>query len=354
MLSTDKMHRFPWKWSLMDLQKVNRRPVKVFSCFSCAGGSSMGYKLAGFDVIGNCELDPKVNTVYQENLHPKYSFTEDIRDFVKRTDLPDELYNLDILDGSPPCSTFSFSGSREKAWGKQKKFAEGQKLQRLDDLFFDFIDLAEKLKPKVVVAENVKGLLLGNAKYYVTEILYRFHEIGYDCQLFLLNAAYAGVPQSRERVFFVANRYAFPKLTLNFSEPVIPIEQVLTDKGLPVVSKTTARLITHILPGDKHLRDVCLRVDGKASRFNNTIAQIGKPSPTILSRSKMHLRPDHTFYSYGDLISVATFPQDYNFLNLNVSFATGMCVPPVLMANIAEEIWQQWLAGLTYATPENS
>lgn len=304
----------------------------------------MGYKLAGFDVIGNCELDPRVNKVYQENLHPKYSFTEDIRDFIKRTDIPGELYDLDILDGSPPCSTFSIAGSRERAWGKQKKFAEGQKLQRLDDLFFTFVDLAEKLKPKIAIAENVKGLLLGNAKYYVSEILYRFREIGYECQLFLLNAAFAGVPQSRERVFFVANRCAFPKLTLDFSEPIIPIEQVLSDKGVRPTAKKVNELLAYVKPGDTSLAAACNRLCGKSSFFNNTIAVIGKPSPTLCANgADKPLRPDLMLYSNEDRISISTFPQDYNFLDLKVGFATGMCVPPVLMANIAEEVWQQWL-----------
>ncbi|XBO87446.1 hypothetical protein AAGG52_04690 [Bacillus licheniformis] len=60
----------------------------------------------------------------------------DIRDFNKMENLPDELFNLDIFDGSPPCSVFSIAGDREKAWGKEKAFREGQAKQSLDDLFF--------------------------------------------------------------------------------------------------------------------------------------------------------------------------------------------------------------------------
>ena len=87
----------------------------------------MGYKRAGFEVIGNCEIDPRMNTVYVKNNHPKYNFLMDLREFNKKTDLPKELYNLDILDGSPPCSVFSTAGDREKAWGREKVFREGQK-----------------------------------------------------------------------------------------------------------------------------------------------------------------------------------------------------------------------------------
>ena len=90
--------------------------------------------------------------------------------------------------------------------GKSKKFREGQAYQVLDDLFFEFIKLAEKLKPKIIVAENVKGILMGNARGYVNLIIKKLDEVGYKTQIFLLNSARMGVPQKRERVFFIATR----------------------------------------------------------------------------------------------------------------------------------------------------
>jgi len=162
-----------YEWNLKDT-KFTKDKGKVFSCFSCGGGSTMGYKLAGFDVIGCNEIDKKMMGVYKANHNPKLSYLESITTFKYRDDLPDELYNLDILDGSPPCSSFSIAGNREKDWGKDKKFREGQAEQVLDTLFFDFIDLAKKLKPKVVIAENVKGLLMGNAIDYVKKIYKEF------------------------------------------------------------------------------------------------------------------------------------------------------------------------------------
>lgn len=107
----------------------------------------------------------------------------------RERELPPDLYNLDILDGSPPCSTFSIAGNREKDWGKEKKFREGQSAQILDTLFFDFIALARVLQPKVVVAENVKGLLMGSAIDYVRRIYKDFDNAGYYCQHFLLDAS---------------------------------------------------------------------------------------------------------------------------------------------------------------------
>ena len=55
--SNTTKHRFPWKWRLSDLKDVEKNGKKVFSCFSCGGGSTMGYKLAGYTVVGNCEID---------------------------------------------------------------------------------------------------------------------------------------------------------------------------------------------------------------------------------------------------------------------------------------------------------
>ena len=133
-------NRPKWKWYKSDLQKVPKNGLKVFSTFSCGGGSSYGYKLAGYELLGNCEIDHKINAMYVKNHKPKYNYNMDIRSFNKLESLPGELYNLDILDGSPPCSTFSMAGDREEAWGKEKHFREGQKKQVLDDLFFAFLE----------------------------------------------------------------------------------------------------------------------------------------------------------------------------------------------------------------------
>ena len=135
---------FPWKWKLEELDKRPKHGHSVFSCFSCGGGSSMGYKLAGFDVVGNCEIDPDMMKVYKQNNHPKHPFLMDVRDFLKLPDekIPDELFRLDVLDGSPPCSVFSMAGDRKSGWNVEKTFREGQAKQRLDDLFLFFIAIA--------------------------------------------------------------------------------------------------------------------------------------------------------------------------------------------------------------------
>ena len=206
--------KYNYEWYLKDTNFTKDKGL-VFSCFAGGGGSTLGYKLAGFDVIGCNEIDKKMMDIYKVNNNPQYSFLEPIQEF-KNKELPEIFYNLDILDGSFPCSSFSMCGNREKDWGKEKKFAEGQIEQVLDTLVFDFIDLATRLQPKILLGENVKGLLFGNAKEYVKEVYKACDKAGYYLQHFLLDSSKMGIPQKRERVFFIglrkdlANKFLVP------------------------------------------------------------------------------------------------------------------------------------------------
>ena len=174
----------PHAWLLDDLKSISPNGIKVMSTFACGGGSSMGYKRAGCEVIAANDIDPEMAWHYKLNIKPKHYFLCPINELLTK-ELPPELFELDILDGSPPCSTFSMAGSREKAWGKEKHFREGQAKQVLSDLFFDYLDLVGRLRPKVAIAENVKGMLIGNAKGYTKMVMARFKELGYRPQLFL-------------------------------------------------------------------------------------------------------------------------------------------------------------------------
>jgi DNA (cytosine-5)-methyltransferase 1 len=345
-VGSSSIHKFPWKWYLSDLANVTKNGLTVFSCFSCGGGSSMGYKLAGYDVIGNVEIDPRVMEVYRKNNHPKYPYLMDVRDFLKipDADLPKELFHLDILDGSPPCSVFSTAGEREKGWNKEKVFREGQAKQKLDDLFFYFIRIAEKLKPRVVIAENVSGLLKGNAKGYVNEIFKAFDAAGYKTQLFLLNAAFMGVPQKRERCFFVAQRkdQSFPKLELKFDEkPILfgEIRQKDGDTSRP--TELRARVQKYYKPGDHAVDDINRRI-GKTGGYTNPIVTDTEISPTITANGQIFRAADRTHYASLDFVSATTFPQDYDFNAEEPQYICGMSVPPVMMAQVSTAVYEQW------------
>ena len=338
-------HRFPWKWNLSDLEKVEKNGKNVFSCFSCGGGSSMGYKLAGFTVVGCCEIDPRMLEIYKANLHPRLPYQADVRDFVNM-DLPEELYHLDILDGSPPCSVFSMAGDREDGWNKEKVVREGQAKQKLDDLFFHFIAIAKRLQPKAVIAENVSGLIKGNAKGYVNEIFKAFQEAGYVPQLFLLNSAFMGVPQRRERTVFVARRkdLILPKLSLAFHEAPIYFGEVRSEQGRPVDPQTQAyKLLELCRPGDKCMGDINMRWKGKNTGFTVNIVADTDVSCTLTSGGGMYRDYDAMAFGDMDFVNIQTFPQDYNFGFESPQYVCGMSVPPVMMANIATEVYQQWL-----------
>lgn len=344
-----------YKWYLKDGYPPLTRG-KVFSCFACGGGSTMGYKLAGFDVIGCNEIDPRMMAAYKANHHPKLAYREDIRTFKNRTDLPVELYNLDILDGSPPCSSFSMAGAREDGWGVEKKFREGQAEQVLDTLFFDFIDLAKKLQPKVIVAENVKGLLMGDANKYVDRILDSIRNAGYYVKYDLLVASKMGIPQARERVFFVAIRKdlhnwefddlfsTIPTINLVFNDPIItykeiesPYDPKITGKHIP---KGVLPYWEKILPGEN-----CSVVHPKGHMFQEIKLHPDKPLPTLRagSNSYYHYMIPRKLYD-KEIILGGSFPLDYNFMGNQPIYIVGMSVPPLMIARIANEIWEQWLS----------
>lgn len=335
-----------YKWRLADLEGREKNGLKVFSCFSCGGGSSMGYKLAGYDVIGNCEIDPVTNEIYKKNNHPRLNYCCDIRDFAKLEEYPEELYHLDVLDGSPPCTTFSLAGKREKTWGKEKVFAEGNVRQRLDDLFFPFIEVARRLQPKVVVAENVKGMILKNARGYVAEVIKAFDEAGYKVQLFLLNAASAGVPQRRERVFFICQRkdMNFPELQIAFNERPVLFKEFRTEKGRPV-TEWEALVMSKRKPTDRCIADINRRVFNKNTGYTVSIFHDDEVCRTLASGGAYYRYCDGMRVTDEDIIHISTFPEDYDFGSRGPQFLCGMSVPPLLMARISHEIDVQWLRG---------
>ena len=353
-------HTFPYRWRLADTH-FSADKGKVFSCFACGGGSSMGYKLAGYDVVGCNELDERMNAVYVRNLHPRINYLCDIRALADCNAFPQELYQLDILDGSPPCSSFSSSGVRSRDWGKEKYFREGQQKQVLDTLFFDFIRLARKLQPKVVIAENVKGLMLGEARAYVARIYKELGEAGYEVRHFLLDAQHMDVPQVRERVVFFA-------LRRDLAEPIM--EQVgLFDRRVRIdMDGWDAKPVTlgeisdykgyywehnskmHTLwenrkPGDMHLGLANRRLYGSDAFFSQKLCYENRVCPTLTSESngKLHYaRP--CFLSEHEVTLASTFPEDYDFMGQRAHYLCGMSVPPVMMAQMATRVWEQWLS----------
>ena len=335
---------FPLEWKLSDELKVNYHGKKVFGTFVCGGGSTMGYKLAGYNHIGGVEFTEHYSKVYKHNHNPKYFYLEDIREFNKRKDLPQELFELDLLDGSPPCAAFSTAGARERNWGKETEY-EGIR-QVKDDLVYVYCETIERLKPKVFLLENVSGLAKGNAKIYLKNIVKRLSAI-YNIQVFLINAASIGIPQIRTRIFIIGLRKDFnlPNLELNFDCDIV---------GFGITKK-------YWDSNDNEAYNISKNSIGKewdnigVGENSNKYFNLCKPHPnkpcfTITESSSIIGAASvvHPFQkrklNKNEVRLLSTFPCDYDFLDVNPTSIMGRSVLPVMMANISNQIYMQWLS----------
>ena len=319
------------------------------STFACGGGSSMGYKRAGCEIVAANDIDPEMAWHYKRNLNPPLYYLCPIRDLLTK-DLPPELFKLDILDGSPPCSTFSMAGSREKSWGKDKHFREGQAKQVLSDLFFDYLDLVERLRPKVAIAENVKGMILGNAKGYTKMVMQRFREIGYRPQLFLVNAADCGVPQRRERVFFCAVRSDITTKPLKLSPSAKWItageackDCKASDRSLSLTAETE-RAWT-LTPKGETIAVGVFELKAKRSRFNECRLSDVKPANTLSAQAQNFYHWDQPRrLSFLEWKRLGSFPDDYHAKSDKIGkYMIGMSVPPKMTEQVAKAVCEQWL-----------
>jgi DNA (cytosine-5)-methyltransferase 1 len=262
------------------------------------------------------------------------------------------------------------AGNREKDWGKEKKFREGQANQILDNLFFDFIDLAKELQPKVVVAENVSGLMMGSAKSYVIRIHEAFKKAGYQLRIepYLLDASKMGVPQRRKRVFFIALRndlsenfmesvdmfQTAPKLNLNFNEPAILFKKI---KNLFGINKLLEdRLKVNF---DYCIKNKCKDfakynevIENKRANFNWRLTFNNQIPDTITGGAKL-IKEDATYMSESELCQIGSYPLDYNFKKNKADYLIGMSVPPVMVAQVAINIYNQWLSKINLQPIKN-
>jgi DNA (cytosine-5)-methyltransferase 1 len=168
----------------------------VVSLFAGAGGSSLGYELAGFRVALAVEWDDNAVACYRAN-HPSTPVYHgdiaklSVAEVLATTGLREG--ELDVLDGSPPCQGFSTAGKRV-----------------LDDprnsLFKEYVRLLRGLRPRAFVMENVSGMVKGKMRLVFAEAMRELKQSGYRVRCQLMNAMHFGVPQSRQRVIFIGAR----------------------------------------------------------------------------------------------------------------------------------------------------
>lgn len=217
-MSEKPSYRVP---SMDEIAAVPPNGFRAISLFAGAGGSSLGYRMSGFRMLWASEFVEAAREVYEANAaHGTIVDGRDIREvdpLAVLAQLKIAPGDLDLLDGSPPCASFSTAGKRSKHWGQEKAYSDRR--QRTDDLFEHYVRFVDAMRPKVFVAENVSGLVKGVAKGHFLRILAALKAAGggYRVEAQLLDAQWLGVPQQRQRIIFVGVREdldlapAFPK-----------------------------------------------------------------------------------------------------------------------------------------------
>ena len=181
--------------------------LTVVSTFSGCGGSCLGFRMAGYAPLWASEFIPAAADTYAAN-HSAILDRRDIRqvdpiqDVLRRLKM--DVGEVDVLEGSPPCASFSVAGKREAGWGQVKKYSDSE--QRVDDLFGEYVRFVRAIQPRAFVAENVPGLLIGAARMVFEHVMADLEGCGYRVAARVLNAQWYGVPQARRRLIFVGVR----------------------------------------------------------------------------------------------------------------------------------------------------
>ena len=371
------------KYYLKDVIEASKQEkFTVISTFAGGGGSSTGYKLAGGKVLLVNEFVEAARQTYSDNYSDTQILPQDIKsltgfDFLDAAGIiPTEL---DILDGSPPCSAFSISGKRDKGWDQEKVYSDGKKVENIEDLFLEYVRIAKEIQPKIIVAENVKGITAGEAKKKLNEFINAFQNIGYDVTYKVMNAAHYGVPQARERTMFVCVREdvceavglnfmtlnnVFPEenkemVTLRHALEGIENdkeeEQMLLDYVQGGFQKKWIELLEfdppkHLKPSDERFIDI----NPKRSMFNMIRPCQDLPCPTLTQRGQQTVVSGvfhpmkHRKFTVPELKRIMSLPEDFVMKSDKETVAKrfdqsaeriGRMVAPKMMAALADAIY---------------
>ena len=371
------------RYTLQDtLDSEKRALFNVLSTFAGGGGSSTGYRLAGGKILAINEFVEEAQNTYRENYPNTTIIPGDIKKLTG-TYLMEQagvkVSELDILDGSPPCSAFSMAGSishgggntHADAFGKTKQYSDIKGVSNVEDLFFEFLRVAKDIKPKVIIGENVEGLTIGEAKEYFHKIQNTFEQIGYLVVADVLNASYFGVPQSRKRCFFIGVREdVADKIGLNF----MTMYQLYPQPS--DVQTTLGEAISDVVNEDKEELDFLFDKIGPDKAVGKTLMKMPKDPDKVLTGMDYHEKGHHfnlkrsslrkpcpTITAMGNLAGVAgtchplenrkftikelkrimSLPEDFKLTGKHKqqSERIGRMVPPLMMKALAESIYNK-------------
>ena len=361
----------------------NQNKFNVISTFAGGGGSSTGYRLAGGKILCINEFVEEAQNTYRENYPDTPILPGDIKELSGKDFL--DIANigvgeLDILDGSPPCSAFSVAGklshSRDgkhsDGWGQTKNYSDGKMVENIEDLFFEFLRVANDIRPKVIIAENVKGLTIGEAKEYFNKIQNTFEDIGYDVVAKVLDSRYFGISQTRTRVFFIGVRNDITeKAGLNFMTignvfpqelpDVVPLKDALI--GLEY-DEEEVKYLTDKFSKTAYWRDTGSKMEidppkvltgmdyhPKGHHFNLKRVSQYQPAPTLTAMGSNDTTAGAFHWAeprkltLGELKRIQSLPDDFKLTGKwnQKSERIGRMVPPLMMKVIADSVYNKIL-----------
>ncbi len=183
--------------------------MKIIDLFSGVGGLSLGFEMEGFESVVAIDFWDDAIKTYNHNRKDKVGISMDVTKFNDEL-LPKIIkeHKIDGIVGGPPCQGFS-TARLSNATEKIGKINESR-----NHLYLEFCRTVDIVRPKFFLIENVRGLVSANKGAFVKDITERFGGLGYNVLYKILNASDYGVPQNRQRVFFIGlleGEFEFPK-----------------------------------------------------------------------------------------------------------------------------------------------
>jgi DNA (cytosine-5)-methyltransferase 1 len=326
---------------------INSDMPYLFTCgssFSGCGGSSLGIKWARGKVLFAIEWDENAVQTYRLNhfgtpvLHRDIALVT-VEELLTLTGLrPGEL---DLFEGSPPCQGFSTSGKRQ--------FDDPR-----NSLFKEFIRLLRGVQPKVFVMENVSGMVKGDMKHIFVIVMKELKASGYQVKCQLMNTAYFGVPQLRERMLFIGVRNdlsLLPSYPSAQTQPITPRVAFahLEDKDAPELPDWLKKASREMIAGNYsqiHAVKAFKKYKGVSGGGLSTKLLSWDRCSCTLTKSEIAttgiIHPDKQRYlSIGEMKRIASFPDGFQFVGnrKNAVERIGNSVPPLFMKYIADHIY---------------
>lgn len=195
--SENKLNKYNMKSEFIDTNRViANKSYSVLELFAGAGGLACGLEKSGFQTVGLVEIDKYAAETLRIN-RPKWNVIEkDIIDVANEGifNYINKDIEVDLLSGGYPCQSFSYAGHKKG----------------LDDvrgtMFYYYANILEQIKPKVFLAENVRGLLSHDEGKTLKKMIEVFEDIGYNVSYYLLKSNDYNVAQKRERTVIIGVR----------------------------------------------------------------------------------------------------------------------------------------------------